>query len=546
MPRPRSLLLLGACALLLGSGCKKEPTCRPEAIEWSVQLALGASQTINPADDGSALPTSVRLIQLRGDLAADDLDFRALWESEKASDLGESYLGYEELIVYPGQPHLRTLPLEEDATHIVAAGLFREPVGTTWYTVYEIPKRHGDVVCAKAPESKRYPDPCFFVYLDRATMAGGETPPPGLVPDSSLECAPLGVVIEEDGDKRKGRRRRKNDIDPRRPAAQQGHRGGDEQGARSEGARSEDPGSEGARSEGARPEDAVQAERSQGAGQAGPPRRAARTVSRMRPVSIHVAHRQTGEAMAHEFRNSPIRLGRNPLNDLALPYPFVSGWHAVIRFDDREARFFDLGSTNGTLIDGRPVAVGETVDFDGPVTLQLGELDLTLARSDRPSGVQSSTPRTPNRRGRQGSSDAGVIDTDGPVRGTSGTISGSIGDASAGTLDPSQTAHVPMQRIHEAMADLRPAHEQLRQARLGFEQRLRARVDELPAHLRQTAEQFMRREFEVDQAGRPPGAHPRRRRRERCGRGRGAAARGDATGDRRSSSSGSRRACARY
>lgn len=214
MPRPATFatLLLTASALVLGSGCKKEPTCRPESVEWSVQLALGASQTINPSDEGEALPTSVRLIQLRGDLVTDDLDFRALWESEKASDLGESYLAYEELIVYPGQPHLRKLPLEEDATHIVAAGLFREPVGTTWYTVYEIPKRHPDVVCAKAPESKIYPDPCFFVYLDRATMAGGETPPPGLVPDTRLQCAELGVRIEEQDDK-KGRRRRRRDKD---------------------------------------------------------------------------------------------------------------------------------------------------------------------------------------------------------------------------------------------------------------------------------------------------------------------------------------------
>jgi len=222
MPRPISRFATRAstpgaalaCTLLLGTACKIEETsCRPESVEWSVQLALGASNSINPADDGSALPTSVRLIQLKGDLVADDLDFRALWESEKASDLGESYLAYEELIVYPGQPHLRKLPLEEDATHIVAAGLFREPVGTTWYTVYEIPRKHPNVVCAKAPESKEYPDPCFFVYLDRATMAGGETPPPGLVPDSRLQCAELGVVIEEDGGKKKRRRRRKTDVD---------------------------------------------------------------------------------------------------------------------------------------------------------------------------------------------------------------------------------------------------------------------------------------------------------------------------------------------
>ena len=33
------------------------------------------------------------------------------------------------------------------------------------------------------------------------------------------------------------------------------------------------------------------------------------------------------------FGTGPVRIGRNALNDAALPFPFVSQWHAVVAFD---------------------------------------------------------------------------------------------------------------------------------------------------------------------------------------------------------------------
>lgn len=72
----------------------------------------------------------------------------------------------------------------------------------------------------------------------------------------------------------------------------------------------------------------------------------------MAPISITVFDAETGTTSEYSFTKSPVRIGRNPLNDLSLPFPFVSGWHAIVRFDDEAARFFDLGSTNGTLLDG--------------------------------------------------------------------------------------------------------------------------------------------------------------------------------------------------
>jgi hypothetical protein len=53
--------------------------------------------------------------------------------------------------------------------------------------------------------------------------------------------------------------------------------------------------------------------------------------------------------------SGPARIGRSPDNDLILRDPATSGHHA--RLERRGSQFFivDLGSTNGTLVNGEPV-----------------------------------------------------------------------------------------------------------------------------------------------------------------------------------------------
>jgi len=212
-----STLVVGACK-------KKEgPTCSPESVDWRMQLALQSSKTINTTDEGKSLPTVIRVFQLRGELAMDDLDFEKLWEAEEADALGESFLSMEEITMYPDKSEVKQIPVEKEATHVLAAGLFRRPASTSWYTSYEIPVKHPEVVCAKAPVDKVYPNPCFYLMLDRSVLEGGATPPSGyelqLLPN--LSCAPLGVSIapeEDDKAKRKRKRqeRRKRIRDRRR------------------------------------------------------------------------------------------------------------------------------------------------------------------------------------------------------------------------------------------------------------------------------------------------------------------------------------------
>jgi hypothetical protein len=51
-----------------------------------------------------------------------------------------------------------------------------------------------------------------------------------------------------------------------------------------------------------------------------------------------------------------LRIGREADNDLALPSPHVSRHHAVIEADGEGYNIVDLGSTNGTLVNGKPIA----------------------------------------------------------------------------------------------------------------------------------------------------------------------------------------------
>lgn len=254
-----------------------------------------------------------------------------------------------------------------------------------------------------------------------------------------------------------------------------------------------------------------------------PPRRPARPSLRyppafVRPVRIRVEHREAGTVTEYEFHSSPVRIGRNPLNDLSLPFSFVSGWHAVIRFDEESARFFDLGSTNGTLWeDGRRIAAGESASIDmPPVRLQIGDLDLVMSREgaprrSSPSASESQRGRThiatpqaapqadgPGRRYMQASGTqpnrAGAIDTDDP--------------ASLHTPRPDQTSHMPVSLVHGLLAALRPAFDEAKAAQGRYERELRARIGQLPSHLREQAEAFVRREFGEVRGGGGGGGTP--------------------------------------
>src|SRR5262245_3582801 len=89
----------------------------------------------------------------------------------------------------------------------------------------------------------------------------------------------------------------------------------------------------------------------------------------------------TGSIRTLKFPQSPVRIGRNQLNDIHLEDPFVSEWHGIIRYDERTISYFDLGSTNGSVLDGKRLAKNVGVELGEHSRLQLGRLQLSCSLS---------------------------------------------------------------------------------------------------------------------------------------------------------------------
>src|SRR5215468_274855 len=68
-------------------------------------------------------------------------------------------------------------------------------------------------------------------------------------------------------------------------------------------------------------------------------------------------------------------VGRSRLADLRITEPTVSGEHAVLRWTGREWELHDLGSRNGTIVDGRRLVPGERVALARDTVIAFGQAD---------------------------------------------------------------------------------------------------------------------------------------------------------------------------
>jgi predicted component of type VI protein secretion system len=87
---------------------------------------------------------------------------------------------------------------------------------------------------------------------------------------------------------------------------------------------------------------------------------------------------RTNSEKKYEFDQSPVRIGRNPLNNVVLEGNFVSGWHGIIRFDNTGTYYFDLGSTNGTCIDGKRLPKNTAIPIQQVTRLTIWMFELTV------------------------------------------------------------------------------------------------------------------------------------------------------------------------
>ncbi len=74
-------------------------------------------------------------------------------------------------------------------------------------------------------------------------------------------------------------------------------------------------------------------------------------------LRIRVTNRENQASFEKLVVSVPVRLGRDPLNDVVLDYPFVSKFHVVVDASDGALFVRDLGSRNGTRLQGGTVQV---------------------------------------------------------------------------------------------------------------------------------------------------------------------------------------------
>lgn len=130
-----ALLVAGVALDALSAGCASGPEPRPEcAAAAPIALTIDASPRMNPDAGGHALPTELRLYQVRDARALDAASFDDVWRDASAV-LGDALLSEESLTLYPGDRLERELRPEDEATSIVAVVIVRQPAGRTWRAV---------------------------------------------------------------------------------------------------------------------------------------------------------------------------------------------------------------------------------------------------------------------------------------------------------------------------------------------------------------------------------------------------------------------------
>jgi type VI secretion system protein VasD len=144
MPRRNSHALMRGCPDWLGLcllswwmlGCAgNAPTCK---VPIALEVEIETSDRVNADAEGRALPTLVRLYQLKDLSVLQMAEFADIWQSAKET-LGATLVAVKELTTYPGQVVVEHLQRDEKADFLVGVGIFRNPIGATWRTISELP-----------------------------------------------------------------------------------------------------------------------------------------------------------------------------------------------------------------------------------------------------------------------------------------------------------------------------------------------------------------------------------------------------------------------
>jgi predicted component of type VI protein secretion system len=184
-----------------------------------------------------------------------------------------------------------------------------------------------------------------------------------------------------------------------------------------------------------------------------------------------------GQLLTFPFEKQEVYCGRAQGNDIRLAHSFVSSRHFRIRQQDGRYFVEDVGSTNGTLLNGQSIEAHVPQPFTPDDAIQLGSLEIRLSpiveatiieRISRPLPTAPEMERLASR--------PSAVPVEGPEGDGPAPLwqiqTGMIRQQSAGIHIDDQSVSVPR---HEGNAAVTGFH------RPGFEERIRRPAVEPPA-----------------------------------------------------------------
>jgi pSer/pThr/pTyr-binding forkhead associated (FHA) protein len=97
-----------------------------------------------------------------------------------------------------------------------------------------------------------------------------------------------------------------------------------------------------------------------------------------------IVRSETGETVAHDLVEESYTIGRAPENSIRLDDISVSGRHAEILVVEENCYLKDVGSTNGTVVNGQPIS---DVQLRAGDRIRFGKVEATF-ETDVQSNVQ--------------------------------------------------------------------------------------------------------------------------------------------------------------
>jgi type VI secretion system protein ImpI len=110
-------------------------------------------------------------------------------------------------------------------------------------------------------------------------------------------------------------------------------------------------------------------------------------------LTLTVTNTATKTKVVRTFSLFPVRIGRNPLNDLHIAEGFISQFHAVLELHGNAVKLRDLGSRNGTRLGAGRAPANEPVDLAPDGSFSIGPLTFTAAYGEvKPDNYESVPP----------------------------------------------------------------------------------------------------------------------------------------------------------